>query len=214
MSAISPASNSSYLSTLSSTESRALKLLGDGFAPEQVASAIGVSPSRISQLLSDENFSQEVANLRYQNLAAHTDRDSRYDKLEDKLLQKLEASLSMLFDPMKIAKLLQVINGAKRRGVSSQEQIQTAQTVVQLNMPTQIFQKFVTNVNNQVIQAGSQELITVQSGKMAELLAASRAPALNLLSDIMSPHQNSSQTGDQNVQNAISTTPETSHSSV
>ena len=80
----------------------------------------------------------------------------------------------MLFDPMKIAKLLQIVNAAKRRGQSSQEQISAAQTVVQLNMPTQIYQQFVTNINNQVIKAGAQELITVQSGQMAGLLAASQ----------------------------------------
>ena len=170
---------------LSATESRALKLLGDGFLPAQVAAAIGVSESRISQLLSDESFSQQVAALRYKSLAAHTDRDSKYDSLEDALLKRLESSLGMLFDPMKIAKLLQVINSAKRRGVSAPEQIQTSQTVVQLNMPTQIYQQFVTNVNNQVIKAGAQELITVQSGKMNELLSASRAPGLNLLTEIM-----------------------------
>lgn len=195
---------------LSATESRALKLLGDGFLPAQVAAAIGVSESRISQLLSEESFSQQVAALRYKSLAAHTDRDSKYDSLEDALLKKLEGALSMLFDPLKIAKLLQVVNSAKRRGVSSPEQIQTAQTVVQLNMPTQIFQQFVTNVNNQVIKAGAQELITVQSGKMNELLSASRAPGVKLLSEIMSPPSN----GESNVQNAISSSPETSHSSI
>lgn len=202
---MSSAATLSSAPALSSTESRALKLLGDGFLPSQVAAAIGVSESRISQLLSDESFSQQVAALRYKSLAAHTDRDSKYDSLEDALLKKLEGSLSMLFDPMKIAKLLQVINSAKRRGVSAPEQIQTAQTVVQLNMPTQIFQKFVTNVNNQVIQAGSQELITVQSGKMNELLSTSRAPATQLLTDLMSPPSKEST----NVQNAISSTPET-----
>lgn len=158
---------------LSHTEERALKLLGDGFAPEQVASAIGVSPSRISQLLSDDSFSQSVAELRYKTLAAHTERDNAYDSLEDQLLQKLKGTLSMLFDPMKIAKLLQIINAAKRRGSQQQELLTAAQTVVQLNMPTQIYQQFVTNVNNQVIKAGAQELITVQSGQMAGLLAAS-----------------------------------------
>lgn len=190
---------------LTSTESRALKLLGDGFLPVQVASAIGVSESRISQLLSDESFSQQVAALRYKTLAAHTDRDSKYDSMEDKLLARLEQSLGMLFDPMKIAKLLQVINGAKRRGVSAPEQIQTAQTVVQLNMPTQIFQKFVTNVNNQVIKAGSQELITVQSGKMNELLSTSRAPGVSLLTDIMSAPAIK---GESNVQTPSHSTPE------
>lgn len=180
---ISPASPA-ISQKLSHTEERALKLLGDGFAPEQVASAIGVSPSRISQLLSSESFSQQVAELRYKTLAAHTERDSAYDSLEDQLLQKLKGSLSMLFDPMKIAKLLQIINAAKRRGQSSQEQISAAQTVVQLNMPTQIYQQFVTNINNQVIKAGAQDLITVQSGQMAALLAASQVPQISQTTQI------------------------------
>lgn len=159
----------------SSTEIRALKLLGDGLAPDVVASALGVSPSRISQLLSDEQFSMEVAELRYKNLAAHTERDAKYDSLEDQLIDRLKGSLGMLFDPMKIVKILQVINSAKRRGASTPEHLTAKEAVVQLNMPTQIFQQFVTNVNNQVIKAGTQELITVQSSQMTKLLEQAKA---------------------------------------
>ena len=172
-----------------STEDRALVLLGQGLAPEMVASAIGVTPSAISQLLSQEEFSIKVAELRYTALASHTSRDAKYDAMEDKLLQRLESTLGMLFDPMKIAKLLQVINGAKRRGITAPENITPPSTVVQLNMPTQIFAQFVTNVNNQVIRAGEQELITVQSGNMTKLLDASNLTKLK----------------DQNVQVAIPT---------
>lgn len=155
---------------LSATESKVLTLLGQGFAPEMVATAVGVSPARISQLLSQDEFAQQVAELRYRQLAAHTERDSKYDTLEDQILDRLRTSLSMVFDPMKLAKLLSVVNSAKRRGAAAPEHLTTQQTVVQLNIPTQILQQFRVNINNQVVQAGQQDLITVQSANMTKLL--------------------------------------------
>ena len=67
------------------TEERALALLGSGVSPTAVAASLGITDSRISQLLSDENFAAEVATLRYQNLQKHNARDSAYDSLEDEV---------------------------------------------------------------------------------------------------------------------------------
>ena len=61
-----------------------------GHWPEQTASAVGLSVSRISQLLSDPEFSAQVAELRFNNLQKHNERDSAYDTMEEKLLKKLE----------------------------------------------------------------------------------------------------------------------------
>lgn len=162
-------------STLSITEERALALLGQGLQPEVVATAIGVSKSAISQLLSQDEFSKLVAAARYENLAAHTQRDNKYDSLEDQILDRLKDSLSMIFDPMKLAKLLQIVNGAKRRGSGVQELPQGQATVLNLTMPTQIIQHFVKNINNQVVRAGAQDLVTMQSNSMNKLLAAHTA---------------------------------------
>lgn len=158
--------------TTSATEERALALLGQGLGPEVVSAAVGVSVSRISQLLSSPEFSSRVSEARYTNLAKHNERDTRYDKLEDALIEKLEGLLPMMFRPMEVLKSIQVINGAKRKGVSAPESITHQQTVVQLVMPTQILQNFTTNINNQVIRAGDQELVTVQSAGMNGLLNA------------------------------------------
>lgn len=157
------------MSALSSTQQRALELLGQGVGPEQTALALGISVSAISQLLSDENFQTAVAERRFKNLAAHTERDKRADSLEDKLLQKMEDLLPFISKPIEAARLYQIVNGAKRRGVSSPEQIGQTQQVVPLILPTQIIQYFQVNSNNQVIRAGNQDLVTVQSGKMPEL---------------------------------------------
>lgn len=182
---------------LSATDSKVLTLLGQGFAPEMVATAVGVSPARISQLLSQDEFAQQVAELRYKQLAAHTERDNKYDSLEDQILDRLKTSLSMVFDPMKLAKLLQVVNSAKRRGAAAPEHLTTQQAVVQLSIPTAILQQFQVNINQQVVKAGEQDLITVQSANMTKLLQQMQPALLT-----------NSPEGNQNVPSTLPATPE------
>lgn len=164
------------ISTTTSTESRALELLGTGISPAMVASAIGVSESRISQLISDPEFSAQVATLRYENLIKHSARDQKYDALEDRLVDRMSDMITYMVKPFEILKAIQIINAAKRRGSSAPEAIVASQTVVSLNMPTTVIQNFIknqniqVNVNNQVVRAGEQDLITVQSQGMDALV--------------------------------------------
>lgn len=155
-------------------EEKALNLLGAGHGPEVVASALGVSTSRISQLLSDEEFSKEVIELKFQNLSKHNQADAEYDEMEAKLRKQFKDAMPLLMRPMEILKAMREINAMNRRGQSAPEQVTHQNQVVNLFMPVKITQKFTTNINNQVIQAGSQELLTVQSHRMKELAAASR----------------------------------------
>lgn len=155
---------------LSSTEERALSLLGKGVTPAQTAAALGITESAISQLLSKSEFADAVAELRYKNLLEHSARDEKADALEDKLLKKLSDLVPFLMRPMEVARIYQIINSAKRRGQSTPEAITSAQEVVPLIMPVVITNQFTVNSNNQVIQAGQQPLITVQSGNMQALL--------------------------------------------
>src|SRR3972149_77267 len=149
-----------------STESRALSLLGQGIGPEMVASAIGVSVSRISQLLSESEFSKEVLELRYQNLSRHNLRDSKADEIEDVLLEKIKDLIPFMMKPLEVIRAYSLVNGAKRRGSSTPDSIISKQQIVNLVMPTQIINAYSssysctqTNIHNQVIKAGDQELI-------------------------------------------------------
>ena len=69
-------SNSGRQGVTSTTEEKALDLLGKGIANEIVASALGVTPARITQLLADENFAAEVQKRRFLNLQKNTMRDT------------------------------------------------------------------------------------------------------------------------------------------
>jgi hypothetical protein len=159
---------------LSNTEQRALNLLGQGIEPSIVASAVGVSESRISQLISDPHFAARVAELRYVELEKHSARDASYDSIEDTLIEKLRNCIPYMLKPMEILASIRVINQAKRRSAGIPAQVQAKSEVINLIMPVQIIQQYRVNGNNQVIQAGQQELITIQSAGMKNLLSHSK----------------------------------------
>lgn len=155
------------------TRERAIELLGQGIAPVIVAQSLGCSESFISQLLSEEDFLKQVVELRYSALKKHNDRDSAYDALEDSLLERLQQTMSYLMDPMKIARILQTVNAAKRRGQSTPDSITQQSTIVNLTIPSVIVNQFrvTKDVNNQIIEAGDQKLVTIQSGTLREKIA-------------------------------------------
>lgn len=153
-----------------SLDERVLAMLGKNIPAENVASALGIDASRVSQLVSDPAFAERLQELRYSNLSKHNERDESYDTIEDKLTVKLDRSLALLTDPMKIVHVLSKVNAMKRRGVASSDNVSTVKTVVQLMIPVQLMQKFSVNINNQVVSAGSQDLITVSAGKLDTMM--------------------------------------------
>ena len=166
-------------STTTSTEERALTLLGQGVPPTAVANALGVDISRISQLLSDESFASKVVEKKFESLSKNNERDGAIDSLEDKILDKMKDCLPFMTRPMEILKAFSVINAAKRRGQTSPESLTSKQTVIQLNIPQIILDRFQTNIHNQVVQVGEQSLLTIPSGQMLKLSEITNAHIKN-----------------------------------
>lgn len=184
----------------SSIEDRALSLLGSGIKSESVASALGVSPSRISQLLAEKHFSDKVAELRYKNLQAHNQRDDKYDSLEDKLIAKLDKSLPLMVRPDTILKAINVINGAKRRGQSSPDTANSTTNIVNIVLPKVIAQKIVTNINNQVTKAGDQELLTMPSGNLLKQVEDAAESRLDNKQQALLEHEQNTEDTDDGLQ--------------
>ena len=155
---------------MTSIQERALKLLGTGtISAAQVAAALGVTESAVSQMLSEPEFAAKVSELRYEALQKHNDRDDKIDALEDEVLSKLKESLSLVYRPMELTRIFQTLNTAKRRGQASPDNSIQHQKIVNLVMPVQIINKFSKTPNNMVLTAGTQELLTMQSGSLLDL---------------------------------------------
>lgn len=170
--------------TTTSIEDRALVLLGAGIGGEAVANALGVTPGRISQLLSEQAFSDAVSTLRYENLQKHNNRDASYDNIEDRLLGKLEQNLNFILKPRDLLSAISTINSAKRRGQSSPDQVVNQQNIVNLVLPAVITEKFTVNIDNQVTRAGEQELHTLPASTLLKSVEDASSERQKVLSHL------------------------------
>lgn len=163
-----------------STEDRALKLLALNVPQTQVAAILGVDPSRISQLLADASFSARLAEEKFRTLTDQANRDVTYDRLEDKVLERLESTIPLMHRPLELLRAAQILNAAKRRGTVEPGQDASAREIIQLVLPVSISQKFLVQFNstNQVVAVDDRELVTIQSGKLQELLNESTPQTL------------------------------------
>lgn len=169
------ATSTQHLTSISQlTRERALEFLGLGYSQERVAQTIGVTPGTISQLMAQEDFREAVRAKRTEALRKQTELDERYDSLESKLLDKLEKALPLMAisKTRDILDAIKTVNGAKRRGAQIEATTEPTKTVV-LNMPVQILQHFTQAEvqklpNNQIIKAGSQDLLTLTPTALTE----------------------------------------------
>jgi hypothetical protein len=161
----------------SGNEEKALALLGQGHSASVVSSALGVTDSRVSQMLAAPGFAAEVQRLRVASLQKSTELDSSYNGLEGKLLEKLEKVLPLITRPRDILQAITTINSAKRRGATTTDTDIPQAKVVSLTLPTTIQQKFVTNNYHQVVEVRddsgeAQTLVTASSGSLPGFLAS------------------------------------------
>ena len=152
--------------------------LRKGVAPVEISRALGITPGAITQLMQSPEVAQEINKINAEQQARSSAIDARYDTLEEKLLTQLEKTVPLLLRPMEITKVLSQINAAKRRGSAHTVASGPAQ-VLQLNIPISLQSKFIVNAANQVVQAGEQTLVTMQSSNipgLAQSLVALPSP--------------------------------------
>jgi hypothetical protein len=153
-----------------STASSVAALLKYNMKRVDIADELGLTPGAITQAAArittpDEPIPEKHARL-----------DDQYDEIEAQLLTQLKRTIPMLLRPEAITNVLSRINAAKRRGGPLKSQ-QVAPTVLQLNLPLAIQNRFVLNSLNQVVSAGNQDLVTIPSAAVSRL-AAAQSPQL------------------------------------
>ncbi len=168
--------------TRNSTDSIAEKLisyLAAGCSNTEAASALGIEISRVTQFMSDPAFVEALSQKKVGASMKYIERDTSWDSAEDKLLDKLHSSIPLMHKPQDILRALQIVNGAKRRASTAPDMAVKTNNVVQLILPSTISNKFIRNAQNQVVQTGEQSLLTIQTGSLASLAAATLQKVMN-----------------------------------
>jgi hypothetical protein len=113
--------------------------------------------------------------------------DDAMDRIEAMALEKLEMALSLEVDPVKILKVFQTVNAAKRRSLGEGQSagnttIVKEQKVVQIQMPARMLEHtakdFETNKNNEVIRVGNTHMVTATNTQVLEQLKEHKKSAI------------------------------------
>lgn len=172
----------STLPKLNATQEKIVTLLAQNFPAVVVASSVGCDESYISQLLAQDWFAEIVQQRKFAQLQKQTGIDDTYDDMEMQLQAKLRKAIPMLIKPQDITRTLAVVNAAKRRGAQGDPNATVKQTVVNLTIPMQLFQRFVSNANNQIVEVldgtGKQStLVTATTGMLEGMSREASAAA-------------------------------------
>lgn len=148
-------------------EENILQLLAQpNITQADVAAVLAVTEGYVSQIVNTPEFQTKLSKVKVASLVAETAHDTKLANTETKALEKVSQMLDYVTKPIEAAKIFQVLNNAKRRGATEAEQqtvINSQNTVVMLQLPSIIKQKFTTNTNNEVVQIGDRPMVTMDS---------------------------------------------------
>lgn len=156
--------------TYSAALEKAIELLGRRVPASVVANATNLSMSYLHEMCQDEHFMGRIVALQTERLEEATNRDNKYNKLEDKLLERLETLAPNIHDPVKAAQVLKIVNGAIRRGAGENNpaEINMQQGVVTLVMPTNLLNMF-QNKQHEVVVNDKNEVVAVSGTKLGRM---------------------------------------------
>lgn len=160
-------------------EDRIVELLGAGLAQSVVAESVGVDASYVSQLVAREDIAARVATLRAQKAAEFVEHDTNIHTLEKLALERIGKMLPLTSDVMKLTKVFQVLNGARRsmdHGIAQQQA--TPATVVNITLPPAAQLHFKLTPDRQVIEIEGRSMVPMPSHQVAAQLRAQKAARL------------------------------------
>jgi predicted transcriptional regulator len=141
-----------------------ISALRSGFSESQIADALGVTQSAVSQVINAYNLREVAAkNSKFESI------DTKLNSIEEAILTKLEKSVKFVEDPMKLTRILTAVNGAKRRSLAEGNSLPTdGARLVQLNLPERMTLTVNLNANNEVIGVNGRDLLTANPVKVLD----------------------------------------------
>lgn len=162
------------------------ELLGQGLSNSVVASAVGCSPSYITQLMEDEEFAREVQ-LRLAGKAKEgIARDGKWDDLENATLDRLKQVVHLVTRPSDLVRIAGIANNAKRMARELGNTGDITAPIVNLNLPEGAVIKFQMNSQAQVVEIDGRSTAALPTNQLARLLAEKKQKQLeNSPNDIL-----------------------------
>ncbi len=172
-------------------EDRIVELAGANVPNHIIASTVGCDASYVTQILSKEQNAERVAELRGHRAAKMIERDGKIEQIEDLALDRALQLVPMQTDVMKVARIFQVFNGAKKssdHGINPTANGTGTTVILELPHATEVQFK-ITAKDRQVIEVEGRSMVPMQSHLVQKQLRDIQAnrlltsPGIPLLSD-------------------------------
>lgn len=157
---------------------RALSMLSTGLRQDQVAAAIGITESQISQYIAEPEFATSLLENRLIEHTRSKNIDNKWDELEELLLKKFEDLIPLFYKPKDVLEALVRINAAKRKlGLSSGAitNSDANRQVVNINLPAITIQNYKINVGGQMTEVAGRKLQSMSSQLLMKTLEERRS---------------------------------------
>ena len=150
--------------------------LKSGFTESQIAEGMGVSQSAVRQYIQAHSL-EKIAkeNSQFKEI------DKTLNDTEALIAEKLHRAMkNAILNPMQLGRLLQIVNGTKRRSLAEEQQVinQSNVRLVQLNFRPRQTPEVVRNSRNEVIEVNGRALSTIPSGKVVARIGKSNKEEL------------------------------------
>lgn len=170
-------------------QQRVVKFLAQGLKPAQVASIIGITPARISQLAQEPGFEEALALEREQYEVSDSDAaaaallNSKYMALESKLIDTVDANAALM-EPRDLVRALDVIGQrAQRMAQRATPRLEHAGSpglTVNINLPNHALPEYQVNAQSEIIAIDNKPMAPLPAAGVKALFAGLKAKAVEL----------------------------------
>jgi predicted transcriptional regulator len=158
---------------------RAMKLQAGGANQREVANALGVDESLISQYNAEADYKEQLHELVSKAFKSAQEIDENYQHIEHTLSSRLKELSQYMMNPDQVLRTLKFTNEAKRKlgsnlangNGSHTGSDGTKLTPVVLVLPVSVKREFVLNPNNEIIGVDEDQLVTLNSSSLNAMIA-------------------------------------------
>lgn len=149
---------------------RIIEMLGNGIPATNVAAALGVDDSYISQVVSEDGVQEEVTVLRAARFSHFAARDAKLEQFEEAALDRMGKLIPFITKSGEAARVYGVLNAAKRKTTDVNSSNAAPSSIVVLAIPESARVQLTLSSDKQVIEVAGRSMVTMQAKTLAQRL--------------------------------------------
>lgn len=154
-----------------STVDRIIKYAAKGYKQAEIAAALGVDDSYVSQVVNDPDNAEKLEAQAIAFTEANDTYDRKIDEAEEMALEGVKRRLPMAKLGEQIS-ALKVLNSMKRRRDTAPATRHNQTTVVQLQLPQIAQVAYLTNSSNEIVEVSGRTMVTATRDQLPTLMQA------------------------------------------